>query len=68
MNQKRPGRPTLGKLKTITRTVSSDPEIEAFLGKHPEVNASDVFRNAMHSLMSGNSGSAHEGRDDVCSR
>jgi hypothetical protein len=68
MNQKRPGRPTLGKFKTVIRNVSSDPEIEKFLGDHPEVNASDLFRNAMHSMMREETRSSREGRENVCSR
>lgn len=61
MNQKRPGRPTLGKFKVIIRNVSSDAEIEKFLEEHPEVNASYVFRNAIHSLMSEESKSTQDG-------
>ncbi|MCL5882101.1 MAG: hypothetical protein M1592_05910 [Candidatus Thermoplasmatota archaeon] len=68
MNQKRPGRPIMGKFKTVIRNVSSDPEIEKFLGDHPEINASDVFRNAMHNLMRDGTRSSHEGRENVCRR
>jgi hypothetical protein len=68
MNQKRPGRPTIGKSKTVVRNVSSTPEIEVFLKEHPEVNASDVFRNAMCNLMSEKSKSAQKEVDNTCRR
>ena len=45
------GRPTLGDLKAPVRQVTSDVEAEAFLKKNPHVNASLVYRQAIHSLM-----------------
>lgn len=45
------GRPSLGETKLVQRAVTSDPEVEEFLRKNPSVNASDVFRRAVHSMM-----------------
>jgi hypothetical protein len=45
------GRPPQGDKKLVQRAVTSDPEIEEFLRKNPGVNASDVFRRAVHSMM-----------------
>jgi len=50
-NHGRIGRPTLGDRKLVQRMITSDPEVEEFLRKNPSVNASDVFRRAVHSLM-----------------
>ena len=49
MTARKAGRPTLGEAKLVQRAVTSDPEIEEFLRKNPSVNASDVFRRAVHS-------------------
>ena len=68
MSQKGPGRPTMGKSKTVVRSVSANPEIELFLKEHPEVNASDVFRNAMCNLMSEKSKSAQKEVGNTCRR
>lgn len=48
---KRMGRPSLGDRKLVQRMVTSDPEVEQFLRQNPSVNASDVFRRGIHSLM-----------------
>ena len=45
------GRPSLGDRKLVQRMVTSDPEVEQFLRQNPSVNASDVFRRGIHSLM-----------------
>lgn len=45
------GRPSQGKKKKITRAVTSDEEIEKFLYEHREINASELFRNMIHSMM-----------------
>ena len=50
-NHGRIGRPTLGDRKLVQRMITSDPEVEEFLRRNPSVNASDVFRRAVHSLM-----------------
>ena len=51
MTAKKAGRPTLGGSKLVQRAITSDPEIEGFLRKNPSINASDVFRRAVHSMM-----------------
>ena len=51
MTARKAGRPSLGGTKLVQRAVTSDPEIEEFLRKNSSVNASDVFRRAVHSMM-----------------
>lgn len=46
-----PGRPSLGKEKKPSRHIISDNDIEIFLHDHPEINASEVFQNVIHSMM-----------------
>lgn len=51
MVERKAGRPTLGNKKLTQRAITSDPEIEEFLRKNPSVNASEVFRRAVRSMM-----------------
>ena len=46
-----PGRPSLGKEKKPSRHIISDNDIEIFLHDHPEINASEVFQDTIHSMM-----------------
>ena len=46
-----PGRPSLGKEKKPSRHIISDNDIEMFLHDHPEINASEVFQDTIHSMM-----------------
>ena len=46
-----PGRPSLGKEKKPSRHIISDNYIEIFLHDHPEINASEVFQDTIHSMM-----------------
>ncbi len=49
--QAKVGRPNKGYEKHIMRSVVSDLTIEEYLKEHPDVNASEVFRLAVYSLM-----------------
>ncbi|MDS0256448.1 hypothetical protein ApAK_01950 [Thermoplasmatales archaeon AK] len=51
MNSRKAGRPTIGGSKLVQRAITSDPEIEEFLRKNPSINASEVFRRAIRSMM-----------------
>ena len=46
-----PGRPSLRKDKKPSRHIISDNDIEIFLHDHPEINASEVFQDTIHSMM-----------------
>lgn len=51
MNKTKAGRPTIGESKLVQRAITSSPDIEEFLRKNPSINASDVFRKAIHAMM-----------------
>ncbi len=45
------GRPSEGVTKKIMRSITSDMEIEKFLKEHKEINASELFRNMIYSMI-----------------
>ena len=50
-SRKNVGRPSMGDKKAPVRQISSDYEAEQFLKEHPEINASLVYRRAIHAIM-----------------
>ena len=48
---RRAGAPSKGYKKKLLRSVVTDPDIEEYLRNHRELNASDIFRWAINSMM-----------------